>query len=194
MIGVQLFVLAAAELPAIGPELDQLIRLWQRESLLLPGALLIQSGPGEFAHAASHLAERLPGCFFLASQEPVRLNRAFLRFDVDKPQPVEQKRLWTKALGAGAANLNGALDRLSEQFRLSAKTICVTGALACSDESPAQPDDLWNACRSYARPKLEDLAQRIIPVADWDDLVLPEAQKQTLRQLASQVRQRMRVY
>jgi len=194
LIGVQLFVLAATELPAIGPELDQLIRLWQRELLLLPGALLLQASPGEFAQAASHLAERLPGCVFLACQEPVRLNRAFLRFDVDKPQSVEQKRLWMKALGTGAANFNGALDRLSEQFRLSAKTIYVTGALAGSDKSPAQPDDLWNACRSYARPKLEDLAQRIIPVAGWEDLVLPEPQKQTLRQLASQVRHRMSVY
>jgi hypothetical protein len=194
LTGRQLFVLAAADLPAVGPELDQLIRLWQRESLILPGALLIQAGPGEFSPAASHFCERLPGCVFLAGDEPVRLKRAFLRFEVDKPQPVEQKRLWVKALGAGATNLNGALDRLSEQFRLSAKTIFVTGALAGLDPSAAGPDDLWNVCRSYARPKLEDLAQRIVPVAGWDDLVLPDPQKEMLRQLASQVRHRMSVY
>src|SRR5262249_32267751 len=45
-----------------------------------------------------------------------------------------------------------------------------------------------------ARPRLDDLAQRIMPRASWDDLVLPDAQKETLRQLAAQVRHRMKVY
>jgi hypothetical protein len=194
LAGRRLFVLGAAEIPAMGPEMDQLIRLWQREALLLPGALLVQVGHGEFTPAASHLAERLPGCVFLASQDPIRLSRAFLRLEVAKPQPAEQKRLWVKALGEGAAGLNGALDQLSEQFRLSAKTILATGALYGSAGGCTQADELWNACRSHSRPKLEDLSQRIVPVADWEDLVLPDAQKQTLRQLASQVRQRMTVY
>jgi SpoVK/Ycf46/Vps4 family AAA+-type ATPase len=33
-----------------------------------------------------------------------------------------------------------------------------------------------------------------VPCADWDDLILPEPQKQVLRQLAAQVRHRMKVY
>jgi SpoVK/Ycf46/Vps4 family AAA+-type ATPase len=41
---------------------------------------------------------------------------------------------------------------------------------------------------------LDDLAQRIEPVADWDDLVLPEAQRLLLREIASHVRQRTTVY
>ncbi|HEX3717781.1 MAG TPA: ATP-binding protein [Verrucomicrobiae bacterium] len=183
MIGLQLFVVDSTDLPPVGLELNSFIRLWQREAMLLRGALLIQ---GELSQAASHLAEHAQGCVFLASHDPVRLTRAFVRFDVEKPNPAEQKKLWINALGDDAPNLNGTLDRLSEQFRLSAKTIFVTGAL--------QPDDLWNACRSYARPKLEDLAQRIVPVADWDDLILPDQQKEMLRQLAAQVRHRLRVY
>src|SRR5207244_219785 len=55
-------------------------------------------------------------------------------------------------------------------------------------------EELWDACRSLSRPRLADLAQRIIPTAGWDDLVLPEPQKQTLRQIASQVRNRIKVY
>jgi SpoVK/Ycf46/Vps4 family AAA+-type ATPase len=114
--------------------------------------------------------------------------------DVDKPAPAQQKRLWEKALGAAAISFNGTLDALSEQFRLSARTIYSTGALSGSDQNDAPRDLLWNVCRSLARPKLEDLAQRIVPCAGWEDLVLPELQIQTLRQLASQVRQRMKVY
>jgi SpoVK/Ycf46/Vps4 family AAA+-type ATPase len=86
------------------------------------------------------------------------------------------------------------LDHLSQQFRLSARTILATGALAGSEKGTVQPDELWNACRSLSRPRLEDLAQRIVPLAEWEDLVLPELEKQTLRQLAAQVRNRMQVY
>ncbi len=53
---------------------------------------------------------------------------------------------------------------------------------------------LWDACRLQARPRLEGLAQRIEPSATWDDLVLPEAQKQLLQQIALHVRQRTKVY
>jgi SpoVK/Ycf46/Vps4 family AAA+-type ATPase len=41
---------------------------------------------------------------------------------------------------------------------------------------------------------MEDLAQRIDPAAGWTDLVLPERQMETLRQLAVHVRQRATVY
>ncbi len=53
---------------------------------------------------------------------------------------------------------------------------------------------LWDACRAYARPCLEGLAQRIEPAATWDDLVLPERQKQLLREITVHVRQRSKVY
>lgn len=55
-------------------------------------------------------------------------------------------------------------------------------------------DPLWDACRVQARSRLDDLAQRIEPVAAWDDLVLPDSQRQTLRDIAAHVRQRAKVY
>jgi hypothetical protein len=187
-VGRQLYTVRVEDLPAPGADLDQVALLWQREALLLPGALLIQCGSGGLTASARHLVERLSGLLILASPEPVRFNRAFLRLDVDKPSVAEQKRLWERSLAATGVNLNGTLDALSEQFKLSAKTIFSTAALTDADQ------DLWNVCRSLARPKLEDLAQRIVPCAGWEDLVLPELQTQTLRQIASQVRHRMKVY
>jgi SpoVK/Ycf46/Vps4 family AAA+-type ATPase len=53
---------------------------------------------------------------------------------------------------------------------------------------------LWDTCRSQARQRLNDLAQPIIPGASWDELVLPEAQRQVLRDIAAHVRQRAKVY
>ena len=193
-VGHTLLTLPTEELPPVGPDIDQFARLWERESLLLPGALLLQCGTVGLTASASHLLERLPGLVFLSSRQPVRLNRAFLRFDVNKPGPVEQKQLWQRALGAAAVNCNGTLDGLAEQYRLSARMILSTGSLVRPEKGEVQPRDLWNVCRSLARPKLEDLAQRIVPCAGWDDLVLPELQKQTLRQMVAQVRHRLKVY
>jgi hypothetical protein len=192
--GWHLFTLHAEDLPAVGPDLNLLAILWERESRLLPGALFIRCSSGGLSSSARHLAERLPGPLFIACREPIRLRNALVRFDLDKPQPAEQKRLWERALGPKAGDLNGALDAISEQFRLSARTIFTTAALPLQDEAQTGPQELWNACRSLARPRLEDLAERIVPCAGWDDLVLPEAQKLILRHLAAQVRQRLKVY
>ena len=190
----QLLVLRAESLPAFGPELEQLTLLLYRESLLLPAVVLLECGSAGLTPSAGHLLERLPGPAFLSSREALRLDRALLRFDINKPGPPEQKQLWQRALGAAAAGRNGTLDGLAQQFRLSARMIFSTGALMSSSEGAADSVGLWNACRSLARPKLEDLAQRIVPCADWQDLVLPDLQKQMLRQLAAQVRHRMQVY
>jgi hypothetical protein len=192
--GRQLFVAKTEELPPVGTELDQFSSLWERESLLASGGLLIHATASGFSPSARHLVERLPGLIFIASREPVRFDRTLIRLEVNKPGPVEQKQLWSRALGNAAEKLNGMLNDLAEQFRLSARTISSTGYLFGSEQGQLQADDLWNACRSMARPKLEDLAQRIVPCATWDDLVLPNLQKQMLRQLASQVRHRMQVY
>ena len=192
--GRQLFTLCLEDLPAPGSDLDQLEILWRREALLLSGALLIQCGSGTSNVSIRHLAERLPGLLFLASREPIRLDRACLRLDVNKPQPAEQKALWKKALGPAGTGANGALDMLSEHFRLSAKTICSTGSLVKRENGAVRQQELWDVCRSLSRPRLADLAQRIIPSASWEDLVLPDPQKQTLHQIASQVRHRMKVY
>ncbi len=43
-------------------------------------------------------------------------------------------------------------------------------------------------------PRLDDLAQRITPLATWDDLILPELQKTTLKEIAIHVRQQSKVY
>jgi hypothetical protein len=191
--GRQLYRLRVEDVPAPGPDLEQYLVLWTREALLLRAVLLLQCGSAGLSAGARFAVERLPGWLILASRDNVRLNRTPLRYDVNKPQPPAQKRLWQLALGPAAASLNGMIDNLAEQFRFSAKTIHSIGGIAAAGDA-ADPDRLWSACRAVARPRLEDLAQRIVPVAGWDDLVLPETQKQMLHQLAAQVRHRMTVY
>ena len=96
--------------------------------------------------------------------------------------------------GPRRQTLQGTLDDIAEQYRLSARTISSTGSQMASSKELMRPEDLWAQCRSLARPRLEDLAERIVPCATWDDLVLPDLPKQILRQMAAQARHRMKVY
>ncbi|WP_042892085.1 ATP-binding protein, partial [Anaplasma marginale] len=51
-----------------------------------------------------------------------------------------------------------------------------------------------DTCRAQARPKLDDLAERIDSTADWEDLVLPEEQMKVLKEISAHVKQRGKVY
>ena len=185
--GRDLFSIRIEDIPS---DLDQFLLLWARESTLLDAVLLVACGTTGLTPVARRLVERLSGDVVLASREPMQLNRALVRYEVNKPRPSEQRRLWQQALGPTAQTLNGFLDNLAEQFHLSARTIYTTGFMNRS----ASPAALWNACRTLARPRLEDLAQHIVPATSWDDLILPDPQKQILRQIAAQVSHRMKVY
>ncbi len=218
-MGRELFILPRRNIPAPGAETDHFIQLWSREAMLLPGLLLLQletAGPAwagrQLSSAIDDLMERLPGPVLVASREPLpeSLERYRESYDVSRPDPAAQKRLWQRALGPAAANLNAQLDDIAEQFRLSAETIFTVARSTSGPvkvqlsiaESPAahnspDPEQLWNACRAISRPRLEDLAERIASgsrPAQWDDLVLPEPQKQILRQMAAQLRHRLQVY
>ena len=195
-LGLALHVLRAEDLPQNHAELEALAVLWNREAVLLESALLIDCGTDAASRMAGRFIERLGGLVFAAGREAPHCERATLRYSANKPDAAEQKRLWQQALDSAVGRLNGSLDAVASQFRLSAQTIQVQGALlrpalAASDN----PDALmWRACRSLGRPKLDDLAQRIEPAAAWADLILPPAQAATLRQIAAHVKQRLKVY
>jgi SpoVK/Ycf46/Vps4 family AAA+-type ATPase len=133
----------------------------------------------------------------VAAHEPLAsLRRPQLRVEVARPQPDEQRVLWHRHLGFRSPGLYGQVDRVVAHFNLDAeaiRSVCAAAASApeaSSDHAPV----LWDACRAQARSHLEELARRIEATAGWDDLVLPEPQRQLLAAIAAQVRQRSRVY
>ncbi len=207
-LGLDLHVLPAQAVPLDPRELAALMRLWEREAALSESALLVDCGEMDTSDAAresaiTRLIEGMHGALMVAGRERRSTpHRPLVTLDVDKPTAGEQRALWQSGLGARAASLDGRLEVLVSQFSLSVPTIhaVCAEALAHTDASqdhqyPADFDTvLWDACRVQARPRLENLAQRIKPVATWDDLVLREAQLRTLREMAMHVRQRTKVY
>jgi hypothetical protein len=195
-LGTELMVIRADDLPPGASELDAFIALWQREAALLPAALLVQCGDASPGPAVAALVERIDAPLLVAAREPPRLSRPVRSYELAKPGVVEQKRLWQVALGATGEALNGALDGAAAQFRFSARAIAAAAELvrerAAAGEDAAAA--LRATCRGTGRSKLDDLAQRIPRGALWDDLVLPRPQTAALRQIAAQVRNRLRVY
>ncbi len=203
-LGMRLVALSGETLPSAPADLATLIRLCEREMLLTQSALLLDCGELDAAEhtraaAITEICEEIRGPLVLATRDRRRLpHRATVMLDVERPTTDEQRSVWQRTLEEDVTTLNGHLDALVSQFTLGAVAIRSACAEARSMRAtaPETPLDvaLWEACREQARPALEALSQRIDPVAGWDDLLLPDAQQQTLREIAAHVRQRAVVY
>jgi hypothetical protein len=201
-LGLQLYAIRAADIPAAVDEREALARLWEREAVLSGSALLVDcqdlEGTDSLRPALS-LLERLQGMLIVTAREPLRARkRPLIRLDVNKPSTAEQQSLWRDALGPLAQELNGQIETLTSQFDLGTQGIRAASAEVLEGLSQGREEApgavLWEACRAQSRPRLDDLAQRIEPAAAWDELVLPELQRRVLREIAVHVRQRSKVY
>jgi hypothetical protein len=200
-IGVQLYRLPAMLLPTQAADIETLTRLWQRESLLLPLALYLDtlghsadpasSGP---ASPVTRLLERMEGAVFLDARECwPGLHKLAVSIDITKPSAAEQAAAWQSQLGLAAGESPG---QLAAQFNLSFPAIRQLARDALSEQTDGAPlrDRLWEACLASTRPQLDVLAERITPKATWDDIVLPEPESALLRHIAEQVAHRTTVY
>src|SRR5262249_53875627 len=122
--------------------------------------------------------------------------------EVRRPQAEEQRAAWHRCLGPRSSRLNGQVDALVAHFSLNVegiRSVCAatTAASAAAPDALSADrlgDRLWIACREQARSRLDELAHRIESVAGFDDLVLPQGQRDLLQEIVGQVRQRRRVY
>jgi ATPase family associated with various cellular activities (AAA) len=170
----------------------ELIRLWQRETMLLPLALYIDVARlrTEELSPLEALLGDLYGVVMVGTREPWTISGRTIRIvDVARPTASEQQELWTRVLGDGDRGAQAAM--LSAEFDLGQAAIRDAAELAT--RRGGDPEALWTACRAQSRPRLDSLAQRIEPVATWDDLVLAEEGLTLLRHLVDQVRGRSTV-
>ncbi|MDQ3254699.1 MAG: ATP-binding protein, partial [Acidobacteriota bacterium] len=215
-LGLNLVVLSAHAIPSGAGDVHALVRLWEREAALTTSMLLVDcddddADPPDAAHerALTRFIERTGSPLVIATRERRHAPaRTLLTFDVPRPTAGEQRALWRNALDSllahGEVETDAALDELVAQFSVDtsvirAASVEAIGNLASTETTRGEDAvplarALWDACRRQARPRLDSLAQRIEPAARWDDLVLPEAQRGILREIATHVRQRAVVY
>ena len=199
-LGLRVYYMPLALIPAHNIDLENLARLWQRESLLLPIGLYIdaheadQDGEGA-ASSLGRFLVRSDGLFFLGTRDVRQdLRRPTLDLDVAKPTAMEQQTAWQTALPDQASH---ASARLAGQFNLGLEAIyqVARSTLAESQQNGQVVDALlWDACLVRTRPRLDTLAERLEPKATWDDIILREELIELLRQIANQVSQRGKVY
>ncbi len=220
LLGYNLNVMSAHVLPPAPDDLNQLMQVWEREAVLSTSALLLDCDEvvqldGARMNTIQELIESISTPLIVTTSDRLRVRqRPVITFDVPNLTKREQRAIWQNSLGTATSELNGQVESLVSQFNLSMPAIqaACTGAMGkvkgnklveqdlsvdpCS--LPSDANDLgtilWDICRAQARPRLDDLAQRIESTATWEDLVLPEAQRQILRDLAAHVKQRTKVY
>jgi ATP-dependent 26S proteasome regulatory subunit len=197
-LSLDLFRLPVDLLPAQAGELETLARLWQRESVLLPIALYLDTVEVDRPHEASgpvldRFLARSTGIVFLDSREARPCpTRAAQIYDVAKPTSQEQRMAWSDQLGTTS---NGLAGKLAEQFDLNLGTIHrISQSVRLGNDDRDDSTRVWDACLAHTRPRLNMLAQRLDPKATWDDLVLPESEIRLLKQITAQAGQRAKVY
>lgn len=199
-LGLTLYRMPAEAIPAQTGDHETLVRLWQRESALLPIALYIDAAQLDRAGSPQTAAiqrffSRSGGVTFFDTREPwAELGRESLPLDIAKPTPVEQLAAWTEALGEACGDHPA---RLAGQFNFNIATIrgIATVALAATaNDRDKLGASVWTECLRHSRPALDQLAQPLNPKATWQDLELPATEKSLLRQIAQQVKSRTAVY
>ncbi|MEQ8539800.1 MAG: AAA family ATPase [Coleofasciculus sp. D1-CHI-01] len=203
-LGYSLQVISADSLPSEPQELLTIKQRWEREAWLTSSFLLVDCDhlSDNESSSVSMFVENLRTPVLLSGRERLKTKLYPVHcFDVPPLSSQEQRVIWSTHLGAYSNPLNGHLDRLASQFNLSSSSIQAASdryktaaSVADNGQTPANPNLLWDYCRRQARPRLDDLAQRLNSTAVWDDLVIPEQQRQILVDIATHLKHRAKVY
>ena len=128
--GVRAYAARAADLPTDAVEREALARLWDREAILLPGALVVEvddAGP-ERREVAAVFCRALAAPVVLSATEVTANERVGERIAVAAPRPEEQRELWAAALDGVVPVADSDLSRLVAQFTLPGHVIRAAAA------------------------------------------------------------------
>ncbi|GGZ61630.1 ATP-binding protein [Streptomyces bluensis] len=199
--GLGLYAMAAEDVPTDPAERDRLARLWQREAILLPAALLVEAGELD-RDQRSATESFLSGAavpLVVSSEDPLRSERPHgARVTVPRLDEEEQLGVWTAAFEDVADLRASELRSLVAQFQLPPHVIRSAAAAVRRDlphEDELDAAELaWRAGLDEARIGMDELGRRIEPQAGWHDLVLHDRQTSVLREIVAHVRQRPTVH
>ena len=201
---LNLYKIHAEVLPSDTSQIYLLKCLLEREWLLNKTAIFLDYDDWDNSDRhretlVSLLLNNLRCPLIISSQERRREeHKHLIAVEVKKPTIQEQKWLWSQFLVDIIPEPNKQIDTLVSYFNLNLpaiKSVCLQlKSLDTNEYNSDINEQLWQLCRTQARPHLEQLAQRIESNVTWKDLVLPESELNVLRELATHVRYREQVY
>ncbi|HET7486666.1 MAG TPA: ATP-binding protein [Acidimicrobiales bacterium] len=186
--------------PALGELADVLVAIVRearlRRSILVAGPVdvLLDAGASLETLAGSGWPTILHG---LRSWDPMWTRQPPLLGTAPAHRGDTQAALWQRLLAEQAppeddlAALGAAYRLTGEQVALAA-TAALTEAVA--EARSVEVEDLRRSARRRNTGSLERLARRVHPAATWDDLILPAATLEKLRELVARARHREVVY
>ncbi|MCB9727448.1 MAG: ATP-binding protein [Deltaproteobacteria bacterium] len=197
--GVPLVFAQVDELLAGGKQSAQLLDQTMRDAILTGGWLALEmprAWKDQGAGFAEHLGRRLleapvPVVVINATPTPeVReVTRGFVPVEVGSLDSGEICALWAAAAPARPAPPDEAVLReIFVDFELSPEAVMTAApesALRARalGEDPVSRATMLSACHTQVEAGFAGLATRVPTVFDWDDLVLPEAPRDQLREI-----------
>jgi ATPase family associated with various cellular activities (AAA)/Winged helix domain, variant len=151
--------------------------------------------PAERARALRALDQRDERAVLAAPNRTAALalgERTVLLVEAPPPTFAERRQAW--------ADLSGSLetDDVAAKFRLSIGQIVEAAEVArlaatAAGRAVPQPSELDLGARQASSSRLGELAARLPPGYRWDDLVMPERQRELLQSISAYLRHRDRV-
>ncbi len=165
-------------------------RLALREAYLADAVLLLEKWDAALEDHSSQPVPALwnaildyPRPVFLAGKSDWEARdmfrtRRILRVQFDTPAYPERLDTWTKVLQFYEINVNGSVaQELAQKFRFTqrqiARAISTAADMAASNGRETGYADLLAGAQAHASLRLGQLAGRIIPRYEWNDLILP---------------------
>lgn len=213
-IGLALLAVVPGSIPDRAAELDEVVRLIEREALLESAWILLEAeqagladddgGPLAARAGLRRIKEQLSLPAIISADIPPSGIEGLLVVTVNRVAPVERIAVWRQLL-AGTASTDAQLTAIAHQFELPVSAMKLAAIEATSTtaapegtlgrtEAEALPHRLWTACRHQARSLMPPAVERIEPSADWSQLVLPPRESAMLKALIGQIAHRARVH
>jgi SpoVK/Ycf46/Vps4 family AAA+-type ATPase len=215
--GLGMIVADAATLLWAQGSVEQLVTRLFREARLREAAIyvdraeaLLEGGErAEAARAALLRAARVPGVVtFLGSTSASGSGGSFdrdplVRVALPAPGFDARRRFWNLFLArsggetAPVLDLDGLADRFAFTAGKIRRAVAEAGQYASMRAEEARvvtTEDLYAAARTQSSRRLAALARKIEPLYTWDDIILPPARLEHLREVCSHALHRQRVF
>jgi hypothetical protein len=151
--------------------------------------------PGDRARVARVLEQRAFRAVLAAPNRTAALalgDRTVLLVEAPPPTFAERRQAWADLTGTPETGDVAAKFRLSIGQIVEAAEVARLAATADGREAPT-PDELDLGARQASSSRLGELAARLPPGYRWDDLVMPERQRELLQSISAYLRHRDRV-
>jgi SpoVK/Ycf46/Vps4 family AAA+-type ATPase len=202
--GLAVLDIDAAKLSSDRDAALQQLKLIARECKLLGrtplirniDALVDEKDQARVDLVGSELVSEIDGPVFVTcgvNRPAMRWGRPTVVIDVKPPTSAQRATLWLRELGQGTQD---DAEFLATQYPLAPALIhhAAIAAKARATGRTVEPDDIYQGIRAVLDDRLGDYAKRVEVTQTWDDLVLPEDQREAIQYLIARIRQRRTVY